>query len=604
MNNFRIITKIIFSFALFFAIYSNSFAASLYLDPVSSNIEVGDTFTATVYVNSQSESINNVEGLLSVSDSLEILNISTSGTILNLWVEQPYVSGKNISFNGGITNPGYTGSSGRILSISLMATKPGIANILFNSASVRLNDGLGTDALNSKSGSSITISSPAPAVIEVPKKPKDDVVESDNDNSTAETEAPESISDDAPVIINSELTPDSEKWYQTNSTNFSWNIPKNAIALKTLFDDNSDSDPTILYNNIFNTKTLNDLDDGVWYFHLNYQTSNGWSRPSHKRINIDNSAPTIDNFDYEILDNNLVKIKVISSDDVSGVSKIDVRVDDSTEYEISNFEKEGEIEYIFSTDHFGDKEVEVLVYDLAGNFISESISIDFPKVEVPVINEYTNFITNNESIDVHGSSSYKNSDIKIYIQNENGDIESFQTKTDGLGIFSYKIDRLKFKSSGTLVMWAQIIFDDERQIIESEKVKIEVRGIGLIQQIKDFNQKIVVFMPTIIMLFMLIASVYFASKKIHEKNSFWDKRRKISLIRKEALDLVDAFKDSVEESITYAKQDIDSRDIRDIENDLLLNLLENFKDTEKIVASKIKRSKRIYKKKNIDSDII
>ncbi len=597
MKHIKKIRNSIFIAAIFLFSFSHAHAANLYVEVSDSNVSVNETITASVYVNSQGEPVNNVEGVISVNDSLQIVSVSSASSDLNLWVEQPTVSGNRVSFNGGVANPGYSGSRGRVVSLTLRSVKNGTGVISFNSASVRLNDGLGTDALNSKTGASITIAEP----VKVEPVP---TVETTDKKSTTDVDGASGSSNKnlAPLVVNSDQTPDSDKWYKTDSTTLDWDLPSGVIAMKTLFDNRSSTDASILYNNAFKTKTINELEDGIWYFHIKYQTNNGWSPVTHKKIQIDNSEPEVSYFDYKVLESDLVRLNISAEDEFSGVEKIILDVDGKNKVDI--FKSEEDIEYTFSSDYFGEKTVSIEVFDKAGNSNYESIVIDFPKVDVPLITSYTDIVEEGDQIVVSGSSTYVDSDIEIYIQTEDGEIEKFKTTTDASGNFSYSISNLNYKGSGALSAWVQVLFDDETQIISSEKVSIEIKGKGVIEYLSEVNQKMIVFMPTIIVLFILILLAYIASKNLKDRRIYWEKRKRLSYIRKEAMDLVNAFKNSIDVSVDQAKLDINTRDIAEIENDILKELLDNFKDTEKLISSKIKRVKRPYKRKNIDSDII
>lgn len=156
-----------FVFSLVFI--QSASAASLSLAPASSTLTVGNITTIKIYVNTENQAINNGEATIQFpTDMLEVISVTKSSSIFSLWVEEPSFSnftGK-IVFNGGVPNPGYTGGSGYIASVTFKAKKQGQASIIFTDGAVRANDGLGTDVLTSKNGSVIQIN--APKIIEVP----------------------------------------------------------------------------------------------------------------------------------------------------------------------------------------------------------------------------------------------------------------------------------------------------------------------------------------------------------------------------------------------------------------------------------------------------
>jgi hypothetical protein len=168
IENKIIIIVIVISF---FAPYKIN-AATLSISPNSTTVSVGKTVAVKVYVNTEGKSINNGEAAIQFPvDMLDVVSITKSSSIFTLWVEEPVfsnVTGK-ISFNGGVPNPGFTGQSGYIVTITFKAKKQGIASVIFSDGAVRENDGLGTDILVGKSGSSINIKTA------IKQKPKEEV---------------------------------------------------------------------------------------------------------------------------------------------------------------------------------------------------------------------------------------------------------------------------------------------------------------------------------------------------------------------------------------------------------------------------------------------
>lgn len=146
----------------FFAPYKTH-AATLSILPSSTNVSVGNILTVKVFVDTVGQSVNNAEATIQFpTDMLDVISITKSSSIFSLWVEEPSFSNNTgvISFNGGVPDPGFTGQSGYIVSITFKAQKQGTASILFTDGAVRANDGLGTDILTGKNGSVIQITTP------------------------------------------------------------------------------------------------------------------------------------------------------------------------------------------------------------------------------------------------------------------------------------------------------------------------------------------------------------------------------------------------------------------------------------------------------------
>lgn len=160
-NTNKIIPLVILAMCFLFPYKTN--AATLSVSPASPTVSIGNIVSVKIYVNTENKSINNAEASIQFPiDMVEVVSITKSSSIFSLWVEEPSFSNNTgkITFNGGIPNPGFTGQSGYIASITFKAKKQGVASIIFTDGAVRENDGLGTDILTGKLGSVIQITTP------------------------------------------------------------------------------------------------------------------------------------------------------------------------------------------------------------------------------------------------------------------------------------------------------------------------------------------------------------------------------------------------------------------------------------------------------------
>lgn len=136
-------------------------AASLSLNASAKNLKVGSTVRVSVYVDAQGQPINSAEGAISFpTDLLQVMSIEKSGSVISFWINEPSFSNTSgrVSFVGGLPNPGYSGSGGKIISINFKAKKSGKASIYYSSGSVRANDGMGTNVLQHSYSTSLQIS--------------------------------------------------------------------------------------------------------------------------------------------------------------------------------------------------------------------------------------------------------------------------------------------------------------------------------------------------------------------------------------------------------------------------------------------------------------
>ncbi len=165
--------------AIFLMIPSGAaMAATEYLSPAAGDYD--RAFVVTVYA-STDRALNAVSGTLDYPAGLmRVSSISKSGSIVNLWPVEPSFSNATgtISFEGVVLNPGYLGSSGKVLSIVFVPIKEGSAVVTFKGANVLANDGNGTSILTGTGSGSYALKV-APAPVQVPAETVGAPVESE-----------------------------------------------------------------------------------------------------------------------------------------------------------------------------------------------------------------------------------------------------------------------------------------------------------------------------------------------------------------------------------------------------------------------------------------
>lgn len=138
------IQKIILPATFFFIISAPAFGAQINFEPQPATYEVGDSFTLSLVLNTEGQSVNAVELNIQVPQLLRVKSISKNGSAISLWVNEPSVSGKVISLTGGIPG-GIKSSRALVAKITFEAAAAGQGNLVFMAdSSVLLNDGEGT----------------------------------------------------------------------------------------------------------------------------------------------------------------------------------------------------------------------------------------------------------------------------------------------------------------------------------------------------------------------------------------------------------------------------------------------------------------------------
>lgn len=121
-------------------------AQSISLASEKSSYQIGEYASVFLILETNNVSANTVEAAIQVpQDFFEISSILTGDSILSLWPEMPKINDDGIiTFLGGVPG-GFAGPKGNILTLVLKTKKSGQSTIDIKSASVLLNDGLGTE---------------------------------------------------------------------------------------------------------------------------------------------------------------------------------------------------------------------------------------------------------------------------------------------------------------------------------------------------------------------------------------------------------------------------------------------------------------------------
>ena len=146
--------------------------AYLYFDQKSIEARVGENFSTSLMVSSDSQAVNAFEAIINVPNNLEIVSANYDGSVCQLFIYQPKTDNNKVDFKCGLPH-GYRGTRGKLININLKALAPSDSTLSISNARVLANDGLGTNVLNSALGSNITVE---PAVDTVSIKAASSVV--------------------------------------------------------------------------------------------------------------------------------------------------------------------------------------------------------------------------------------------------------------------------------------------------------------------------------------------------------------------------------------------------------------------------------------------
>ncbi len=432
-------SRLTFVGLLFFSLVSFAFASDISITPASGSYTVGKSFTINVYVTNNTQAINAVSGTVSFpTDLLKVGSITKDGSIIKLWAEEPSFSNTSgtVKFEGVILNPGFSGSSGKVLSITFVPKSEGKADLSLISGSVLANDGQATNVTDNLNGASFTIS-PAEETVVTPPPVKKDTT----------TTVTTKVDASAPVIT-SPTYPNSDAWYPSKEASFAWAVPDGVTAVRTLYDEKAGTTPSKVYDPPINNRSFTVDKDGVYYIHIQFKTASGWGSVAHYKFQIDTTAPTslkvtfpngADSY------NPAPDIRISADDSTSGIDHATIKVysDVSSTDNLSsakvdfteNITADKFNSYKLSPQSAGKKVLSVTVFDKAGNQVTTNTSFSITAITPPNIIDYTRSAEEGDVLKVIGST-YPNSLVEVAYINKDGTATYDTVKSDDQGNFT------------------------------------------------------------------------------------------------------------------------------------------------------------------------
>lgn len=343
--------KIIFSAIPFLLLFEMVFAAggTYSISPASGTFNVGQTIKTTIYLHSGGNSINAAEATINFPAAyLRVASITKAGSIFTFWPVEPTFDNLKglIIFAGGNTTP-FSGSQGDVLSITFHVKQAGEGVLNFSSARILLADGRGTNVFGGSLGANWRFLTPPPSA-----KP---------------TPAPLALPP-APTIV-SPTHPDKIFWYANNNPKFTWKLPKDVTAVRMLYDQFSDTQPTLVYEPIISERELGGVQDGVWYFHIQFRNARGWGEAGHYRVQIDTVPP--ESFVIQFPDGRETsklqpRIGFSTTDALSGIDRYEIKINEGNFFNAKELKQEKGF-YFLPTQSIGEHPIIVRAFDKAGN---------------------------------------------------------------------------------------------------------------------------------------------------------------------------------------------------------------------------------------------
>lgn len=368
-------------------------SASLQLSPGSVTTTVGLTFSVTLNVNTNGTGINAASGSIVFPGSLlEAVSVSRSGSIFSFWTDTPTISGETVKFGGGLPTPGYSGTKGKILTVTFRAKASGTANIVVSDGKILANDGGGTNVYSGYSGTVVTIS---PSL--------------------------------AGAAITSSTHPDQNVWYQSPTVSLAWTRPDGAQSYRYTLRKEGESNPFKTESITENSVNFESLIESTWLFEL-VTVFSGQERTSSFIIRIDTSPPEL--FEIKVSAplgrfDRSPKLSFETEDLVSGISKYELTVGENEAVVLN------EPSHQLTELKPGRYQVTVKAYDQAGNVMEVTAEIVIEALLPPVITDHPFFVSILQPITIRGTALF-GAKLKIFVDGKEAadiDVKEYLTES-------------------------------------------------------------------------------------------------------------------------------------------------------------------------------
>ncbi len=555
--------------ALFFvalALFSPSkaFGASLFVSPAAGSFVVGQNFAVAVAVGSADRALNAAAGtVIYPADKLEVVSVNKSNSVLSYWITEPSAAAGQIKFEGVVPNPGFTGAAGTLLNITFRVRATGQALVNFSSGSVLANDGLGTEILTAMPGASFSL---LPQVT-TPPAPQSTV--------------PATYGPPAPEVTSS-THPDPNRWYANSDPVFSWPVSGEITGVNFLANRESTANPGTNSDGLMKTYQYRDVADGEWFFHLRLRDAGGWGGITHFGFNIDTEKPT----------NLKVKLAPRSDDTDPRIAAL-VSAQDRTsgldryEFSLNNgapvtWTDDGQGEYRFVVSEPGHQVLVVKVYDLAGNYLQESVEFDVAPLDPPRFTEYPPSLADNTTLAVAGET-YPDAQVFIKLEPEQGDALNYEARSDHAGRFSLTVDR-RLKE-GVYRLSAYVVDERGARSNYSAPIVIPVTLSPFWKFGFLANNVLSIIIPALAMLFLIIFLIWYSWLKM---SGLRRRVRKESREAEEALhQAFDLLRADIAEGIERLELTADKRELTREEKQLLRQFRKSLDEAERFVRKEI-----------------
>jgi len=459
MKNLRlqINTGSIFGAAIFLAALSvapvaHAGDAAIFLSPITSTYATGDSFTLSVMVGSGGEAINAVEGKLEYDPKeLEILSTDKSTSVLTSWTIVPAFSNETgeLSF-AGLLSTSTVLTRGEVLKFTVKSLRTGELHIRFaTGAAVHAADGTGGNILSQLSGG-----------VYVTRPKETDPIAAVTTGTDEGAATGEVLGAATGTSITSTTHPDQESWYATGTAILNWGIPAGTASILLSLDKRQNGEGVNPYPADTHEKTIRDIKDGIWYFHVTRIDQSGNKETGTYRIAVDTTPPmgvTASESTRTDASEPNIKIALTATDTVSGVDHYVFKLDQGGEIVWTD---DGTHTKSFQGVAVGVHELDVFAVDKAGNRAGSHVQFTVENLPAPALTVMNSAFIEGDKLRLT-LTSVPNATLDIHIARRDisPSTEEFALDAKGKGIFesaiplqpgSYTVSAIAHTKNGAL----------------------------------------------------------------------------------------------------------------------------------------------------------
>ncbi|MGB9637416.1 MAG: hypothetical protein ACPLY7_01320, partial [Microgenomates group bacterium] len=359
-------------------------------------------------------------------------------------------------------------------------------------------------------------------------------------------------------------------------------------ATRLLVSKAPTASPSVLYIPPIGQKTIEKLEDGVWYFHVQLKNDSGWGQITHFRFQIDTQPPepfSIKFVEGKETTNPKPTVLFNTTDLLSGIDHYKMKIGEGDVFRISEEEAEEVIKgnpYTLPLQMPGKRSLLVQAFDKAGNYTTAIEDFVIKPIASPVITEYPKELTSGEILIIKGTS-YPNASVTVWLQRENDAPKSQTIKSDKDGNFTLVAEeRLK---EGIYKLWAEAVDERGARSNPSDTIIIAVKQpvflkVGLLA-INYFS----VILILAVCLILLIALLWYAW---HKFSLLRKKLRKEAREAEAALHKAfDLLHEDIREQIKFLEKTKTKRQLTEEEEEIIKQLKKDLEDAEKFVKKEI-----------------